>query len=67
MVNAGMTREPITTVVNLDTSGPSVISRRMLNEDSITVVESSKSSDVLHEKSDEINNEEKLIVNEAER
>ena len=67
MVYAGVMREPVTTVANLDISGHSVESRRMESNDGDSVVESSKSSNVLHEKSIKINDEEKLFVDEAER
>lgn len=67
IVFAGMMREPVTTVGKLDISGHSGESRRMESEDSVTKVELNKSSVVLYEKSDEINNEEKLVVDEAER
>ena len=67
MVCAGVTREPATTVEKLDSLGHNVESRRMESSDVDLVVESSKSSNVLSENSVEINSEEKLVVDEAER
>ena len=50
-------REPVTTVANWDTSGNSIESRRMENHDGDSMVELSESSNVLCEKSVEINDE----------
>ena len=48
MVCAGVMREPTTTMEKLDISGHNVGSRRMENGDADSVVESSKSSNVLY-------------------
>ena len=51
----------------LDISGLSIESRKMESEQNFVEVELSKSSDVLLKNWDEINKEEKLVVDEAER
>ena len=66
MVCGGVRREPVTTVAKLDTSGHSVGSRKMGSNDGDSVVESKLSSEILY-KPVKINNEEKLVVDEAER